>query len=84
VPVGGGGGLNASKAAEVISMLEPNIVIPMHYAHPAAKLELEPLSKFLKEMGLTSHETLPSIKISRSSLPEETKVVVLDVAGNAG
>jgi L-ascorbate metabolism protein UlaG (beta-lactamase superfamily) len=53
VPVGSGGGLNASKAAEVISMLEPNIVIPMHYETPYSKLELDPLSKFLKEMGLT-------------------------------
>ncbi len=82
VPVGGGGGLNAAKAAEVISMIEPNIVIPMHYAHAASKMELDPLAKFLKEMGLTTHETLPSIKITRSSLPQETKVVVLDVAGS--
>jgi L-ascorbate metabolism protein UlaG (beta-lactamase superfamily) len=82
VPVGGGGGLNAAKAAEVISLLEPNIVIPMHYAHQAGKIELDPLAKFLKEMGLTAHETLPSIKITQSSLPEETKVVVLDVVGS--
>jgi L-ascorbate metabolism protein UlaG (beta-lactamase superfamily) len=82
VPVGGGGGLNAAKAAEVISMLEPNIVIPMHYAHPASKVALDSLEKFLKEMGLTAHETLPSIKITRSSLPDETKVIVLEVAGS--
>jgi L-ascorbate metabolism protein UlaG (beta-lactamase superfamily) len=82
VPVGGGGGLNAAKAAEVISMIEPNIVIPMHYAHPVSKMSLDPLAKFLKEMGLTAHETLPSIKITRSSMPQETKVVVLDVAGS--
>ena len=31
VPVGGGGALDADKAAEVISQLEPRIVIPMHY-----------------------------------------------------
>lgn len=82
VPVGGGGGLNAAKAAEVISMLEPNIVIPMHYAHPASTLGIDPLEKFLKEMGLTTHETLPSIKVTRSSLPDETKVIVLDLAGS--
>ena len=82
VPVGSGGGLNAAKAAEVISMLEPNIVIPMHYAHPASKVALDSLEKFLKEMGLTAHETLPSIKITRSSLPDETKVIVLEVAGS--
>lgn len=78
VPVGGGGGLNAAKAAEVISLLEPNIVIPMHYGVKDCKLNLDPLPKFLKEMGLGAHETQPSLKVSRSSLPTETRVVVLD------
>ncbi len=78
VPVGGGGGLNAAKAAEVISLLEPNIVIPMHYATPDAKVTLDSLNKFMKEMGLGKQEAQPSLKVSRSGLPEETHVVVLD------
>jgi len=78
LPVGGGNSLNAAKAAEVVSTIEPNLVIPMHYATDAAKIKLEPLSKFLKEMGLGKTESLPSLKVTRSSLPQETKVVVLD------
>ena len=78
VPVGGGSGLNAAKAAEIVSLLEPNIVIPMHYFTPAAKVPLDRLDKFLKEMGLHEAETVPSLKVTKSSLPEETKVVVLD------
>jgi len=78
VPVGGGGGLNAAKAAEIISLLEPNIVVPMHYATLDAKLSLDSLNKFIKEMGLTKPESQPSLKITRSGLPEETHVVVLD------
>ncbi len=78
VPVGGGGGLNAAKAAEVVSLLEPNIVIPMHYATPDTKLPLDSLNKFLKEMGLGKPETQAGLKVTRSSLPEETHVVVLD------
>jgi L-ascorbate metabolism protein UlaG (beta-lactamase superfamily) len=81
VPVGGGNGLNAAKAAEVISLIEPDIVIPMHYGHEDSKVELDPLSKFLKEMGLTTPETVPSLKVTRSSLPTETKVIVLDLVG---
>ncbi len=77
VPVGGGGGLNAAKAAEVISLLEPNIVIPMHYATPACRLPLDPLEKFLKEMGASHIDPIPSLKVSRSTLPEETRLVVL-------
>jgi L-ascorbate metabolism protein UlaG (beta-lactamase superfamily) len=79
VPIGGGNALNAAKAAEIISLLEPAIAIPMRYAIPGASDNLEPLSKFLKEMGLNEVETQPSLKItSTNSLPEETKVVVLN------
>jgi L-ascorbate metabolism protein UlaG (beta-lactamase superfamily) len=78
VPVGGGGGLNAAKAAEVISMIEPNLVIPMHYSTPATKISLDSLNKFIKEMGLSKAETQPSLKVTRSGLPSETHVMVLD------
>jgi L-ascorbate metabolism protein UlaG (beta-lactamase superfamily) len=80
VPVGGGGGLNAAKAAEVVSLLEPSILIPMHYHTPASQVKLAPLGKFLKEMGLGEVEAVDSLKMTRSSLPEETKVVVLNYA----
>ena len=80
VPVGGETSLNAAKAAEVISLLEPSIVIPMHYGTPENKLELEPLSKFLKEMGLNQVDTEESIKLtSVNALPEETRVMVLEL-----
>ncbi|GAB4544886.1 MAG: MBL fold metallo-hydrolase [Anaerolineales bacterium] len=78
VPVGGGNSLNAAKAAEMISMLEPNIVVPMHYETPDAKIKLDPLNKFIKEMGLSKPETQTSLKIARSGLPEETRVIVLE------
>ncbi len=78
VPVGGGGGLNAAKAAEVVSLIEPNLVVPMHYSTPDVKVSLESLNKFLKEMGLGKTESQPSLKVTRSGLSEETRVVVLD------
>jgi L-ascorbate metabolism protein UlaG (beta-lactamase superfamily) len=70
--------LNAAKAAEVVSLLEPNIVIPMHFYSPEAKVQLDKLDKFMKEMGLHEAETMPTLKVSKSSLPDETKVIVLD------
>jgi len=77
VPIGGGKSLNAAKAAELVSMLEPKIVIPMHYKIPKLKLELEDVDRFLKEMGVTDPGEESSIKITAGSLPEETKVVLL-------
>jgi L-ascorbate metabolism protein UlaG (beta-lactamase superfamily) len=78
VPVGGGGGLSAAKAVEVISLLEPGIVIPMHYSIPGCSLKLSKLDRFLKEMGLGDVPLQPSLKITGTSIPEETRVVVLE------
>jgi L-ascorbate metabolism protein UlaG (beta-lactamase superfamily) len=78
VPVGGGTSLNASRAAELVSMIEPNIVIPMHYRLSDLSLKLDPLDKFLKEMGVTEVKQESSFKATGSdALPEETEVVVL-------
>ena len=78
VPVGGGGALDADKAAEVVSLLEPSLVIPMHYRTPLVTLKLDPLSKFLKEMGATEQAPQETLRVSRSQLPDETQVVVLE------
>jgi L-ascorbate metabolism protein UlaG (beta-lactamase superfamily) len=78
VPVGGGGGLTAAKAAEVVSLLEPGIVIPMHYGTPVSKIKLAPVTRFLKEMGVGKAEPQESLKVTRTGIPEETRVEVLD------
>lgn len=78
VPVGGGSSLNAARAAELVSMLEPNIVVPMHYQAPGLTTALDPLDKFLKEMGVTEAKREPSLKLSGAEgLPQETEVVLL-------
>jgi L-ascorbate metabolism protein UlaG (beta-lactamase superfamily) len=79
IPVGGGESLNAAQASEVVSLLEPHIVIPMHYKVKDLTLKLDPVSKFLKEMGLDNVATQETLKVSRSGLPEETQVVLLEL-----
>lgn len=78
VPVGGGGGLNAARAAEIVSLLEPGIVIPMYYQIPDGKLKLAALSRFLKQMGVGKVEAVSSLKVTRGSVPSETRVTVLE------
>ena len=77
LPVGGGNSLNAAQASELVSMLEPNIVVPMHYKLPGLNLELDELDRFLKEMGVTDPTQEDSLKISLTNLPEETETVIL-------
>ena len=50
----------------------------MHYSTPVSTVSLDSLNKFIKEMGLSQPDAQPSLKLSRSGLPNETHVVVLD------
>ncbi|HYN87697.1 MAG TPA: MBL fold metallo-hydrolase [Ardenticatenaceae bacterium] len=77
VPVGGGYALSAAQAAEVVSLIEPRLVVPMHYQTDVHVNGLEPVEKFLKEMGLKEAPVEEELKITKSQLPEETQVVVL-------
>ena len=79
-PVGGGTSLNAEGAAAVVRQIEPRVVVPMHYAIPGLKKELEGVDRFLKEMGVTEAvEPLGRLSVQATSAePETTRVVVLE------
>jgi L-ascorbate metabolism protein UlaG (beta-lactamase superfamily) len=79
VPVGGGGScLNATQAAEMVSLVDPRLVIPMHFKTDAIASKLDQVDRFLKEMGVGQVEPVDVLKVTESSLPQETRVVVLN------
>jgi len=78
VPVGGGSALNPSQAAEVISLIEPKIVVPMHYQTGKETLKLGPAARFLSEMGIGAVDPVQTLKLSKSGLAEETQVILLE------
>ncbi|MFA4999980.1 MAG: MBL fold metallo-hydrolase [Patescibacteria group bacterium] len=76
IPVGGVHTLDAAKAVEVISQIEPRIVIPMHYGVKELKWKIDPVEKFIKEIGLTpTYEE--KLKISKKELPAEDMELVI-------
>ena len=77
VPVGGGSALSPSQAAEVISLIEPKLVVPMHYKTGKETLKLGPASRFLSEMGIGQLEPIDALKVSKAGLSDETQVVLL-------
>jgi L-ascorbate metabolism protein UlaG (beta-lactamase superfamily) len=77
LPVGGGNSLRASQAAEVVALVEPHFIVPMHYALPGLRVELDPLDKFLKEMGVGKVQEAETLKVTTGELPEQPQVVVL-------
>src|SRR5215472_10884903 len=76
IPIGGRATLNGAQAAEVISQVEPHIIIPMHYYNEAPETP-EPLDKFSREMGIEVINTQPKLTVTRNSLPAEPQVVIL-------
>lgn len=77
VPVGGGHGLRAAQAAEVIALIEPNYIVPMHYALPELSIELDPVDKFLKAMGVSKVQEEEMLRVTAGALPEQPQVIVL-------
>lgn len=78
LPVGGVSTINASGAAEVVRQLEPKIIIPMHYKTLLLKRELDPVDKFLTEMGVKEISPQPKLSVTKANLPLTTQVFVLN------
>lgn len=82
LPVGGTYTVDAKKAAEIVTLLEPSLVIPMHYQKLGLNQQtfgaLGEVDLFLKEMGKETVVPQSSLKITKDSLPPELQVVVLE------
>ena len=77
VPVGGGNSLNANQAAEVIALIEPQYIVPMHYHLPNLTLDLDPVDKFLTAMGVSHPQQDEVLRVTSGGLPEQPQIVML-------
>jgi len=79
IPIGGKDSLDTKKATEVISQIDPRIVIPMSYKIDGQKSDLNSVDDFLKNSGLKS-EKLEKLKIAKKDLmTEDTRIIVLTI-----
>jgi len=76
IPVGGGRVMSPKVAAEVISQVEPRVVIPMSYAVPSLKETLLSVDEFCKEFGACRREDSNKYKVARKDLPEEDMLIM--------
>ncbi len=78
VPVGGNAVLTPSRATELISQIEPRVVIPIQYKTGGGTASYGTLEAWLKDMGAKPTEPQAKWKIQKKDLPaDETQVVVL-------
>jgi len=78
LPVGDKGtALSAGDAVEIMTRLEPRVVIPTHWKQSGLTDELDTVDRFLKESGLAP-ERVERLKLAKKDLPQdETKLYVL-------
>jgi L-ascorbate metabolism protein UlaG (beta-lactamase superfamily) len=78
VPVGGNTTVDAAQAAEIVTLLEPRVIVPMHYNLDGNREDLAGVDRFLKEMGASGAQPQAKLTYSRSGLPSEPRVELLE------
>jgi L-ascorbate metabolism protein UlaG (beta-lactamase superfamily) len=76
VPVGGHFTIDAERAAEAVSALEPATVVPMHFLSPAIDLPLAPVDDFLELMAEHELRRAPEAEFELEPTGAGTTVVL--------
>ncbi len=82
VCLGIGPQLSAVHAAEIVNQLDAHMVVPMAITEAAAEPDAD-LDRFLKEMSVSDRQQVGSLKVTISSIPNETTVVLLEARGRS-
>jgi len=80
VPAGGGCTATPAQIVEVVKLLEPKVVIPMHYQLPQLAIPLGAVEELLRELGIQGVTPQARLSVTVSNMPAELRVVVLEVA----
>jgi hypothetical protein len=79
IPVGDGSLTGAKEAANIVSQIEPRMIIPMCYKITNLKQDIDGVEKFLKIMGREGVTPQKKIKVTPKDLSnEENKIVILE------
>ena len=78
IPVGGHSTIDVDKAAQLVSTIGPRIVVPVHYRVNGMDEDLEPVERFLGEIGATDVSPQSRLSVTSTNLPRDMTVVVLN------
>lgn len=79
IPVGGYFTIDAQQAWQLVEMVKPKVVIPMHYRHPKSKITvLAPVDDFLKGKKNVKRFKGNSVTLHKNKLPKTTEIWVLE------
>lgn len=80
IPVGGVFTIDYKKATQLIDLINPKIVIPMHYKTERLGFDIDRVDKFLEGKENVVKKETSEIEIKKENLPSKTQIVVLKPA----
>ncbi|MDR3589022.1 MAG: MBL fold metallo-hydrolase [Negativicutes bacterium] len=80
VPVGGFYTIDPTEAAGVVNMLQPTVIIPMHFKTPVIEFPIVGVDEFLAKMGGGKKLGAQELELTGANLASFAGVVVLDFA----
>ncbi len=80
IPIGGGDTIDGAQAAEVVSLLEPAVTIPMCSRIDDEDVDREDAGRFLSEMGVQDAEAQGTLDINKNTVSRQPDVVTLERA----
>lgn len=78
IPIGGVYTIGPEQAVDVVTAIEPKVIIPMHYKVANLAYDLEPVDKFISEIGMEPVK-MDKLSVTSDKLPEERQLVVLEL-----
>ena len=77
LPIGGGSSLDLKGALDLLTKIEPRVVIPIHFKIPGAKEKLDSVEHFAKEMGVDPKNAEAKAILKSGKLPEDDLEVMI-------
>ncbi len=76
IPVGGVYTIGPYEAKEVVELIDPKIIIPMHYLTPYIKLPLKRVEEFTRFFEKVKYLKGDTLHVEYKNLPEKGEVVI--------
>ena len=77
ISIGGKGVLDSKHAMDVVTALEPRMVIPMEYKSNAFPISQDTIASFSKEFGSANPTVMDKFKLTKKDLPATDRQLLL-------
>jgi len=80
VPAGGVCTLEPARMVETVRLIQPAIVVPIHYGLEGLEVELGPVDEFLRALEASDVVTPNRLNVTTNNVPRQLRVAILNKA----